>query len=611
MNQSKVLTFLAVILFVGLSVLAGVPQLINFQGQLKNNSGGPLVNDTLAVEFKIYDAATGGNVKWSEVDTVITDANGLFTILLGKKTPIPDSVFNDSLRWLGIKVGSDAEISPRSQLSTVGYSYVSSQWTSSGQDLYRLNGNVGIGTSNPGAKLNVETSFGNGILSYSYDPSGTGVYGFGATIGVNGWSTIGTGVAGNSGFTGVWGEGFGSSSSGIYGTRGYCNNYSSTGEAYGVYGQGIADQGFAYGGYFVGSSASVLGTGVYAQGNYWGVYASGGTNGVEAYGNSLGLYGSGGIEGVYATGGSYGVDGYSPSGTGVRGVSSSGAGVVASGGTNGVEATGGSRGVYAIGNNYGVVGSSSSGTGVYGSGLYGVYGVATQGFQGYGVYGSDGDILGTWAAWFNGSVGVSEFLSVDGYIYKNGGGFRIDHPLDPANKYLYHSFVESPDMTNLYNGNVTLNAKGEATVGLPDWFEALNKDFRYQLTAIGAPGPNLYIADEISGNQFKIAGGTAGMKVSWQVTGIRKDAYAEAHRIPVEVEKTGKERGKYLQPEAHGMPASPGMHYEQEQKMAADLKQMEEERKRQEEQRVKMEQERKNLEEQRIRTDQEHPLPKQ
>src|SRR4030066_1638542 len=133
----------------------GVPQLINFQGQLKNNSGSPLVNDTLAVEFKIYDDASAGNVKWSEVDTVITDANGLFTILLGKKTPVPDSVFNDSLRWLGIKVGSDAEISPRSQLSSVGYSYVSSQWTSAAQDLFRLNGNVGIGTSNPSAKLDV------------------------------------------------------------------------------------------------------------------------------------------------------------------------------------------------------------------------------------------------------------------------------------------------------------------------------------------------------------------------------------------------------------------------------------------------------------------------
>ena len=132
-------------------------------------------------------------------------------------------------------------------------------------------------------------------------------------------------------------------------------------------------------------------------------------------------------------------------------------------------------------------------------------------------------------------------------------------PLDPANKYLYHSFVESPDMMNVYNGNVTLDADGEATVSMPDWFEALNNDFRYQLTAIGAPGPNLYVAEEISGNRFRIAGGTPGMKVSWQVTGIRHDAFANAHRIPVEQEKSGRERGKYLHPKELGMPESLSM----------------------------------------------------
>lgn len=48
---------------------------------------------------------------------------------------------------------------------------------------------------------------------------------------------------------------------------------------------------------------------------------------------------------------------------------------------------------------------------------------------------------------------------------------------------------------------------------LPEWFETLNRDFRYQLTAVGAPGPNLYVAEEISGNHFKIAGGQPGAKV--------------------------------------------------------------------------------------------------
>lgn len=141
---------------------------------------------------------------------------------------------------------------------------------------------------------------------------------------------------------------------------------------------------------------------------------------------------------------------------------------------------------------------------------------------------------------------------------KAGGSFRIDHPLDPANRYLSHSFVESPDMMHVYNGNVILDGRGEAVVELPRWFEALNRDFRYQLTAIGAPGPNLFIAEEISRNRFKVAGGIPGMKVSWQVTGIRHDPWAEAHRIPVEEEKPEGERGRCLHPELYGQPEQAG-----------------------------------------------------
>jgi len=87
----------------------------------------------------------------------------------------------------------------------------------------------------------------------------------------------------------------------------------------------------------------------------------------------------------------------------------------------------------------------------------------------------------------------------------------------------------------------------------------LNKEFRYQLTAIGAPGPNLYVGEEISGNKFKIGGGVPGGKVSWQVTGIRQDPYANAHRVPVEEEKTGLARGKYLHPQAYGLSAAEGI----------------------------------------------------
>jgi len=170
-----------------------------------------------------------------------------------------------------------------------------------------------------------------------------------------------------------------------------------------------------------------------------------------------------------------------------------------------------------------------------------------------------GDNFTALRADFAGRVGVGGDLNVTGDISKGGGTFKIDHPLDPANKYLYHSFVESPDMMNVYNGNVALDAKGEAWVEMPKWFEALNRDFRYQLTPIGGPGPSLHIAQEIQDRRFRIAGGSPGLKVSWQVTGIRQDPYANAHRIRVEVDKAPAERGYFLHPEAYGLPAEAGM----------------------------------------------------
>ena len=96
-------------------------------------------------------------------------------------------------------------------------------------------------------------------------------------------------------------------------------------------------------------------------------------------------------------------------------------------------------------------------------------------------------------------------------------------------------------------------------VQLPAWFEALNGDFRYQLTSIGAPGPGLYIAQEISGDRFKIAGGSAGNKVSWQVTAVRHDVYAKANPLIVEQEKSARERGYYIHPELYGAPKEQGI----------------------------------------------------
>jgi trimeric autotransporter adhesin len=193
---------------------------------------------------------------------------------------------------------------------------------------------------------------------------------------------------------------------------------------------------------------------------------------------------------------------------------------------------------------YGVRGDSSglfAGVGGYaaGTGGSGVYGQG-NGSQGFGVYGYAPDGI---------SVYAQGNATVTGTLSKGGGSFRIDHPLDPEGKYLYHSFVESPDMMNVYNGTVTLGPNGRAKVHLPDWFEALNRDYRYQLTAIGQPAPDLHVSKEVSGGRFTIAGGKPGQRVSWQVTGIRHDAWADANRIPVEVDKSLEDQGRYLHPE--------------------------------------------------------------
>ncbi len=147
--------------------------------------------------------------------------------------------------------------------------------------------------------------------------------------------------------------------------------------------------------------------------------------------------------------------------------------------------------------------------------------------------------------------GDSMFV-ISGALHKGGGGFTIDHPCDPTNKYLSHSFVESSEMKNLYDGVVVLDAYGEAVVQLPLWFEVLNGEFRYQLTPIGAAGPNLYIAQELKNQQFKIAGGAPNMNVCWQVTGNRQDRWAQTNQLVVEQAKSGAERDHYLHPEAYG-----------------------------------------------------------
>jgi len=113
---------------------------------------------------------------------------------------------------------------------------------------------------------------------------------------------------------------------------------------------------------------------------------------------------------------------------------------------------------------------------------------------------------------------------------------------------------------NVYNGNVTTDANGDATVILPDYFEALNRDFRYQLTVIGQFAQAI-VKDEIKNNRFTIKTDKPTVKVSWQVTGIRHDPFADQNRISVEENKPSGESGMYLYPQGYGKPNAQGIGY--------------------------------------------------
>jgi len=235
-----------------------------------------------------------------------------------------------------------------------------------------------------------------------------------------------------------------------------------------------------------------------------------------------------------------------------------GEGILSGGGSgpfggNGVNTTGG------------VGTAGTGGTGVVTKGGESVIGDGGPGIMAIGGFpfsannrSGDGIIAAPGPLRFGGSPGRAGVfrgdVEVTGTLTKAGGSFKIDHPLDPAHRYLSHSFVESPDMMNVYNGNTITDQSGNAIVELPAWFEALNRDFRYQLTVIGTFAQAI-VGQKIARNRFIVKTSAPNVEVSWQVTGIRRDPWANDHRIEVEQEKADADRGRYLYPEGYGATA--------------------------------------------------------
>jgi hypothetical protein len=344
---------------------------------------------------------------------------------------------------------------------------------------------------------------------------------------------------------------------GIYGVKGDTSGYDIL-ENYWFPGAVVGDSdtangvmGVASGGSAIGVVGIITGTADRAVAGY-AMATTGYTFGVLGTSNSsngIGVYGSS-RTGVSGSGYAYGVYGqtYSTVGIGVVGLQSGysmddlsdfwapGGGFA---GQNGIVA------VTKTDGGYGVAGMFAPDTG-YGAGVRG----RSYSPNAYAVYGINQ--AGGYAGYFSGNVHV-----IGNFTASGTKAFLIDYPLDPANKYLYHYAVESPQVQNLYNGTIALDANGEVVVDLPVYFSAVNAGpFQYQLTAIGAPGPNLYIAQEVAGNQFKIAGGAPGMKVSWQLLGMRNDPWIQDHPQTDVADKPAGEVGKYLYPQGYGQPAT-------------------------------------------------------
>ena len=315
-----------------------------------------------------------------------------------------------------------------------------------------------------------------------------------------GWGVEGTGSPG------VFGNSIGGS--GVYGQSAGVNSAGVRGDAFGPNSRGV------YGSASGTDSAGVFGYNP-ASAAIWG-WSDG--VGSAIYGENTGTGFAGRFSGPVDIAGSLTVS--SANLISVRGSTTNTTGSGVQGDANG-------------GNAAGVFGLNTSGAGIWGRTTAGGSAVYGEVFGG----GLAGRFIGP--------------VNVQGTLTKSAGSFKIDHPLDPANKFLSHSFVESPDMMNIYNGNVTTDANGSATVTLPNYFAALNRDFRYQLTVLGQFA-QVIVSRKIAGNTFEIRTDKPGVEVSWQVTGIRQDAYAKEHPIVVEELKPAEEKGLYLYPAGFG-----------------------------------------------------------
>ncbi len=543
----------------------------SYQGRLED--AGRAANGEFDLRFRLYGAPSGGAQIGGTIsvnDWPITD--GLITTSLDFGV----SPFSGAPRWLQIEIrpgnsaGAYTPLSPRQALTAVPYAMYAfggpggaSQWAANGLNMYSTNaGSVGIGTTSPDAQLDVAgavlSSGPAGGLLIARNPNNP-VASFSL-----GWLNdvarlrIGGDGAGASGGLDIQRTGDNSLMRILHNGNVGIGTTAPNARAH-IVGDGVGTvMRLTNGG---GANTALIVSDVGGSGRAASFYGVTSNRLVQIQndgsGPALTAFGDVGI-GVSTPNARLSI---SKSESDNRpAVSATNAGTGAAGVFANTNASNNSPTVYCGASGGGpalFADHGSSGTGVHGAGDIGVYGLSTAD-AGSGVFGlasgrNSAGVLGQntgvggWSAKFLGSAVVDgNFFVTNGTKY-----FMIDNPLNPSEENLFHSCVESDEMKNIYDGVVELDADGAAEVVLPEWFDLVNGDFRYQLTCVGGYAP-VYIAAEIKDNRFRIAGGKSGLKVSWMVTGVRIDPAALAADFHVIRQKPTEDRGTYLFPAGYG-----------------------------------------------------------
>lgn len=501
-----------------------IPRMLSYQGKLSDSLGNPVPDGNYQLTFRLFTQESGGTPFWEETQTIRV-INGCFSALLGALSPLT-SIPDAGVLYLGMAVQSENELSPRLRIVSAAYAYIAARADTANYAFAGVNSEKTWERGIPDSVLFTVNLLGvargkaNNMLYGDYRCTHTNL-GVACTTGTPNQDYAYCGVAGGlvnkaTGVAAFVGGGYGNDAVADYATVAGGDANTASG-SYAAIGGGSGNSATA-------SRATVAGGRANAASGTNAAVAGGKFNIASGYCAMVG----GGIDNVAS-------DNCAAIGGGSGNAASASRATVAGGFSNtasGANATvaGGSLNV-----------ASGSGSAVAG----GEYDTAaadysfTAGFHSVVSAGYDN------SAAFNGQTATAANQLRCGILSKAGGSFTIDHPLDPSNKILNHYFIEGPEMRNLYDGEVILDASGRTTVYLPEYFSALNRKPRIQLTGVGTA--DVYVAEDIKGNSFVI-GGKPNTKVYWLVTGERQDVSAEAIRrmMPVEQLKAGELAGRML-----------------------------------------------------------------